>query len=145
MGKQRKRRGDQLSLAGFGIRLLVALALVLLTYNPAGVSWFHWVRADLPGITPLVALAGVALLIGWTIYVRATLRSLGALGLTLAFAFFGILLWLVIDVGIVPADSVESITWIVLVLLSLVLAVGISWSHVRRRMTGQVDTDELET
>jgi hypothetical protein len=144
MGKQRKRRGDQLSLAGFGIRLLVALALVLLTYNPAGVSWFHWVRADLPGITPLVALAGVALLIGWTIYVRATLRSLGALGLTLAFAFFGILLWLVIDVGIVPADSVESITWIVLVLLSLVLAVGISWSHVRRRMTGQVDTDELE-
>jgi hypothetical protein len=144
MGKQRKNRGDQMGLAGFGIRLLVALLLVLLTYNPAGVSWFHWLRADLPGITPLVALAGIALLIGWTIYVRATLRSLGALGLTLAFAFFGVLLWLVIDVGIVPADSVESITWIVLVLLSLVMAVGISWSHVRRRMTGQVDTDELE-
>ncbi|MGB5210140.1 MAG: DUF6524 family protein [Gammaproteobacteria bacterium] len=141
----KRRRGDQFSFAGFSIRLLVALVLVLLTYNPTGISWFHWVRADLPGITPMVALSGVALLIGWTIYARATLRSLGALGLTLAFAFFGVLLWVVIDAGIVPADSVESITWIVLILLALVLAVGISWSHVRRRMTGQVDTDELET
>ena len=25
-----------------------------------------------------------------------------------------------------------------------ILAVGISWSHIRRRMTGQVDVDEVE-
>jgi hypothetical protein len=25
-----------------------------------------------------------------------------------------------------------------------ILAIGISWSHIRRRMTGQVDVDEVE-
>ena len=75
---------------------------------------------------------------------RPLVAVLAAVGLILAFAFFGALLWLVIDAGIVPTDSVEAITWIVLVLLALVLAVGISWSHVRRRLTGQYDTDELE-
>lgn len=144
MGKKAGGRRQDFGPAGFFIRLAAALLLVILSYNPTGISWFHWLRADLPGITPLVALAGIALLIGWTIYIRATLRSLGALGLILAFAFFGALLWLVIDAGIVPTDSVEAITWIVLALLSLVLAVGISWSHVRRRLTGQYDTDELE-
>jgi hypothetical protein len=144
MGKKGGGKRQDFGPGGFFIRLVAALLLVFLSYNPSGISWFHWVRADLPGITPLVALSGIALLIGWTIYIRATLRSLGTLGLILAFAFFGALLWLVIDAGIVPADSVEAITWIVLVLLSLVLAVGISWSHVRRRLTGQYDTDELE-
>lgn len=144
MGKKSKDKRRDFGPAGFAIRLVLALVLVLLSYNPTGISWFHWLRADLPGITPLVALAGIALLIGWVIYIRATLRSLGALGLILAFAFFGAVLWLVIDAGIVPTDSVESITWIVLWLLSLVLAVGISWSHVRRRLTGQYDTDELD-
>ncbi|MGD8978289.1 MAG: DUF6524 family protein [Gammaproteobacteria bacterium] len=144
MGKKDAERRRDFGPASFAIRLIVALLLVLLSYNPTGISWFDWLQADLPGITPLVALTGVALLIGWVIYIRATLRSLGTLGLILAFAFFGALLWLVIDAGIVPADSVEAITWIVLVLLSLVMAVGISWSHVRRRLTGQYDTDELD-
>ena len=144
MGKKRGERRQDFGPAGFLLRLVAALALVILSYNPTGISWFDWLQADLPGITPLVALAGIVLLIGWVIYIRATLRSLGTLGLILAFAFFGALLWLVIDAGIVPADSVEAITWIVLVLLSLVMAVGISWSHVRRRLTGQYDTDELD-
>jgi hypothetical protein len=135
---------DKFTFVSFLWRLLASLALILLTYNPAGVSWFHWARADLPGVTPLMALSGLALLIGWTVYVRATVRSLGALGLFLAFAFFGTLIWLVVDVGLVPVDSVKAVTWLVLVLLAAVLAVGVSWSHVRRRLSGQVDTDEIE-
>jgi Family of unknown function (DUF6524) len=33
---------------------------------------------------------------------------------------------------------------VVLVILSLILAVGMSWSHIRRRMSGQVDVDEKD-
>lgn len=136
---------QQFTIGSFFLRLLAALALTFLTYNPTGYSWFHWARADLPGVTPLMALSGVALVIGWTVYVRATLRSLGALGLILAFAFFGTLIWLVVDVGLVPADSVTAVTWLVLTLLASVLAVGLSWSHIRRRLSGQVDMDEVES
>ena len=87
---------------------------------------------------------GVVLLIGWTIYLRATLRSLGPFGLVLAVAFFGTLVWLLVDTGLIPANSVRAITYIVLVIISGVLAVGVSWSHVRRRITGQADVDEVD-
>jgi len=136
---------QKFTVGSFLLRLAASVTLIFLTYNPTGYSWFHWARADLPGVTPLMALSGVALVIGWTVYVRATVRSLGALGLFLAFAFFGTLMWLVVDVGLIPADSVTAVTWLVLALLAAVLAVGLSWSHVRRRLSGQVDTDELES
>ena len=87
---------------------------------------------------------GILLIIGWVIFLRATLRSLGALGLILTFAFFGTLLWLVIDLGWVPADSMRIIVYAILAILSTVLGVGMSWSHIRRRISGQVDVDEVD-
>jgi hypothetical protein len=133
-----------LTWAGFLMRLVAALVLVFSTYNPSGWSYFHWVTENPPNIDPMMALAGIVLIIGWAIFLRATGRSLGAFGLILATAFFGTLLWLLIDWNIVPADSIDAITYIVLVILSGILAIGVSWSHVRRRLTGQVDVDEIE-
>ena len=129
---------------GILLRFVVAIILVFATYNPTDYSYYDWFRNMLPGIDPLVIFAGVVLLIGWTIFLRATVRSLGAFGLLLAFAFFGTLIWLLIFWDLVPADSVTAITYIVLVVISGVLATGISWSHIRRRMTGQVDVDDVE-
>lgn len=130
---------------GFLLRFLAAVVLVFTTYNPDGYSYFHWVRGNFEDGLPLKAFAGVVLLIGWTVFIRATLRSLGAFGLLLAFAFFGTLIWLIVYYGLVPADSSRALTYITLVVMCGVLATGVSWSHVRRRITGQVDTDELDT
>lgn len=129
---------------GILVRFLFALVLVFCTYNPTEYSYYHWVVRHLPDYSVLKIFLGVVLVIGWTIFIRATLRSLGAVGLTLAFAFFGTLLWLIVDVGLVPADSVTALTYIVLVMLSGVLAVGMSWSHIRRRMSGQADIDDVD-
>ncbi len=133
-----------LTLGGFGLRLLFALLLVFLTYNPEGYSYNHWALLSLPDISPIKAFIGVALLIAWVIYLRATLHSLGALGLVLATAFFGTLIWVLVSSGLVPADSARSVAYIVETVLCLVLAIGISWSHVRRRMTGQLDVDDAD-
>jgi Family of unknown function (DUF6524) len=129
---------------GFLLRFLAAFVLVFSTYNPSGYSYYHWVSRNLTEPSPLMALAGILLLIGWTIYLRATARSLGVFGLLLAAAFFGTLLWLVIDWGLVRVDSVTAITYIILVIMCGVLAVGMSWSHIRRRMSGQFDVDDVE-
>jgi len=129
---------------GILIRFLVAAVLVFTTYNPDGFSYFHWVRDNLSEGLPLKAFAGVVLLIGWTVFIRATLRSLGPVGLFLALAFFGALVWLIVDAGIVSADSIKTLTYIVLVILCGVLATGMSWSHLRRRMSGQVDADDVD-
>ena len=128
----------------FVSRLIMALVLVFATYNPSGYSYFHWVKQHWGAFDPLVAFAGVVLLIGWVMFIRATARSLGLLGILLAAGFFGTLLWLVIDRGWLAADNLQLITYIVLVLLSAILAVGMSWSHIRRRLTGQLDVDEVD-
>jgi hypothetical protein len=135
---------EKITSSGVGIRFFAAAVLVFCTYNPEGVSYYHWISGSLEEISVLQIFVGVVLLIGWAIYIRATLNSLGAIGLILALAFFGTLAWLVVDLQIVPADSVRSVTYLILVALCGVLTAGVSWSHIRRRITGQVDVDDLE-
>jgi hypothetical protein len=134
---------------GFGwdsfiVRFVFAIVVVFATYNPEGTSYFHWVYTALPAFSVLKAFIGVVLLIGWIILIRATLGSIGFLGSLLAAAFFGLAMWLIIDVFGLTADSYRVITYIVEIMLASVLSVGVSWSHIRRRISGQVDTDELE-
>jgi membrane protein DedA with SNARE-associated domain len=70
--------------------------------------------------------------------------SMGWLGITLGAALFGCLVWLMVDQGWLSLDSEGMIAWVVLVILSLILATGMSWSHIRRRMSGQFDVDEKD-
>lgn len=130
---------------GFLIRLGVSLALVLTTFNPSGYSYFHWLKASLPGsISALQAFSGVIMLIGWVMFIRAGRRSLGFIGLVLASAFFATLFWLLMDWGLLAAENIDAVTWLVEILLAGVLAIGMSWSHIRRRMSGQVDVDDTD-
>jgi len=51
----------------------------------------------------------------------------------------------VVDWGWIAPENRKVISYIIMTLLSAVLAVGMSWSHIRRRLTGQADVDDLET
>ena len=130
------------TLVSFLLRFLFALALVFLTYNPSGYSWVGWLLSD---TAPVYKVAGgVVLLIGWVMFLRATWRSLGAIGTILALAFFAVIIWLFYHWGFFELDDIATIEWLLLFVLSGVLAVGMSWSHVRRKLSGQYDTDEIE-
>ena len=133
-----------ITIQGFLLRFLFALILVMLTYNPSGYSYSHWLQNDFSNFGPLLGVAGISLIIGWVIYIRATLRSLGTLGLILAILFFSAIIWLFIDWGWLGLNNVTAMSWVILVLLSAVLAVGISWSHIRRKISGQVDADDVD-
>ncbi|MBD3633466.1 MAG: hypothetical protein HUJ23_00980 [Methylophaga sp.] len=132
---------------GFMWRFIFALALVFITYNPSGLSYYHWLKSGLGEgelLTPPFAMVSVVLLIGWTIYLRATFRSLGGFGLLLAIAFFAIVIWWLVDLGLLGINNVSVFSYIVLFLLAAVLAVGMSWSHIRRRLSGQADMDDVD-
>lgn len=135
---------NQFTWVNFFSRFCFAVTLVFASYNPAGLSYYHWAFENIPNITPLMALTGLILLIGWVIFIRATLRSLGVIGITLAVAFFGVLFWMIIDWGIIPADNTAAVTYIAQTILCFILATGMSWSHVRRRISGQVDADDVD-
>ena len=135
---------------GILVRFLVALALVFSTYNPHSWSYFDWVQSYLNPVgeiktsLPLLLFVGIILLIVWTIYIRATMRSLWMFGLILAAAFFGVLLWLAIDFIPSLAEDMKVIIDLVLVVFAVILATGITWSHMRRRITGQSDVDDVD-
>ena len=124
-------------------RWLFAILLVFGTYNPTGYSYVDWVMAE-SGVTPVIAIVGLLLLTGWIIFLRATFLSMGWLGIVLGAALLGCIVWLFVDIGWLNLKDVGVMSWVVLVIVSLLLAVGMSWSHIRRRLTGQVDTDDVE-
>lgn len=130
--------------SGVALRFLFALLLVLLSYNPSGYSFFHWVYNNLNHITPYIVIAGLILLIGWGIYIKATLNSLGLLGVLMLAALFACLVWLFVYWGFLSVNNISAMAWVIEVLLAALLAVGMCWSHFTRRMSGQVDVDEIE-
>lgn len=132
------------SAAGIGFRFLFALLLVLCTYNPSGYSYFHWLHNNLHSLTPYIALAGLGLIIGWAIYLKATLNSLGLIGILLSSAFFACLVWLFVYWKILDLHNASAMAWVVEILLAILLALGMCWSHFSRRLSGQIDVDEIE-
>jgi hypothetical protein len=136
--------------AGLLLRVIGALVLVYATFNPTGRSYFHWALGPLIGIgapsggsTALKFLVGIVLLIGWVVVLQATRRSIGIAGALLALALCGGLIWLLVEQHVVSPTGSAAIAHIALIAISLVLGVGMSWSLVSRRLTGQVDTDRV--
>ena len=127
---------------GILLRVFFALALVLVTFNPTGWSYHHWAMRDLGAFSPAKALAGALLLCAWVLYLRAAFHALGRLGVALAALVFAAFVWLLADWGWLDPQQPRVFAWIVLVALGLVLGIGLSWSILRRRLTGQVDLEE---
>jgi hypothetical protein len=127
--------------SGLGVlwRVALAMVLVLATYNPTGYSYFHWALTDFSTFSAVKALAGALLLAGWVFYLRTGLSSLGWLGVILLLLILGALVWLLAEQKILDPQQPGVVSWVVLVVVGLILGIGMSWSLVRQRLTGQVD------
>ena len=134
---------QKISALGIVVRFIVAVALVTLTWNPSDINFFDWAIANWAELKPVIVFVGLVLLIAWIVFLRATTRSLGPIGMVLAVALAGSILWLILDYGLVDPANRQTLSWVVLILLSAILAAGMSWSHLRRRMAGQTDVDDI--
>ena len=135
---------DRFSWGSLALRILAALVLVFATYNAEGWSYYHWALAPLAsgaGFNALKFLAGILLVVAWVVFLQATRRSIGIMGAVLVTAVCGGVIWLLIDYNVVSASSTRGLTRVILIAVAVVLGVGMSWSHLSRRITGQGDTD----
>ena len=128
----------------FLIRWIVAFVLLALTWNPTPYNYITWARANAQAELPLAVLGGLLLLVGYIIYLRATLRSIGPLGMVLVAAVFAALIWVLIDMGLLATGNSVVNQWLGILVSSLVLGVGLSWSIFRRRISGQADVDDVD-
>ncbi len=139
-----RRASREFNLLSFVWRFLASLLLVMVTYNPTRYSYVAWLRAATPEnpLGPEHFVVGVVLVIGWVILLAATQRSLGTFGLLLGGALLGGVVWMLTDIGWLNVSTVSSATWVGLFCVAALLAVGLSWSHVWRRLTGQFEVDD---
>ena len=129
---------------GMFLRWLFAFGLLSATYNPTEYNYARWVGTYGSENLSIAVLIGLLLLVGYIIYLRATLRSIGAFGMGLVLAIVAALLWVLYDFGWLRLENRSFNLWLGIVALSLVLGVGLSWSHVRRKLSGQSDMDDVD-
>ncbi|HZL94396.1 MAG TPA: DUF6524 family protein, partial [Vicinamibacterales bacterium] len=125
-------------------RFVASLVLVLATYNPTAYSYYGWLTTAFAngGLGPEHFVVGMLLLGGWAMLIIATRNSLGIGGFFVVAAVIGGIVWWLTDIGLVGVQSVSALTWVILFSLSLLLAIGLSWSHIWRRVTGQYEVDD---
>lgn len=122
-------------------RIALAVVLVLATWNPSRWSYVEWALRDRSTFDAVKAFFGVLLLGGWVFCVRSAWVSLGAVGLVLVAALLATIVWMLVQFGLVQAGTTQAFVWIVLVAVGIALGIGLSWSKVRQRATGQVEVD----
>ena len=130
-----------LSLGGVALRVGLAVLLVLATLNPTRWNYLRWATDSIEGFGPEKLIAGLLLAAAWVLYVRAAMQSIGLVGSALIAAIVGAFVWLAIDKDWLDPGNTDALMWIGLVALGLLLGIGLSWSHFRRRITGQVDVE----
>lgn len=126
------------------LRWVFAFMLLALTYNPTQWNYVRWTMDNYLEEQPLAVLLGLLLVIWYIIYLRATLRSIGGFGMFLVLAVVAALVWVLYDWGMLNLENPDLNTWIAILALSIVLGIGLSWSIVRRMLSGQVDMDNVD-
>jgi len=127
-------------------RWLASLVLVFATWNPSGHSWLHWVLGSLSAsqLGAIHFLTGAVLVAGWAIFMVATRRSLGNMGMIIVLLLVGCFLWFLSEIGLLRAQSATAVIWLAQFALATLLAVGLSWSLIWRRLSGQLEVDDSD-
>ncbi|TDK43126.1 DUF6524 family protein [Antarcticimicrobium luteum] len=129
---------------GLFLRWLFAFALLALTYNPTPWNYVRWSLGHYSAYLSVTVLMGLILMIGYIVYLRATLRSIGGFGMALVLAVVLALLWVLHDFGLLALSNHDLNVWLGILALSAVLGIGLGWSQVRRRLSGQADIDDID-
>jgi len=128
----------------FFIRWLFTIFIVFATYNPTGVSYYHWVTSGEAPFT-MFATTGIFLLGVYAFLIRATWRSMKIVGITLCIGFFTFLNFMLVDLGVIEVTATWVISVMVLITIASTLSIGVSFSAVRARIAGQIDSDDVGT
>lgn len=128
---------------GFFWRWIAAVILVLGTFNPTDISFVAWLTEN-DAAASVKVLAAVAVVILYAVFLRATWYSLGIFGTLALIALFGAAIWVLADFGLLDVARGSAVTWIGLIAIATILAIGFTWSKTRARLTGQVDVDSDE-
>ncbi|AWK86926.1 DUF6524 family protein [Azospirillum thermophilum] len=131
-----------LTIPGYLVRLLIAMLVIFGSYNPSGYSYYHWLHVEI-GDWALKLFVGLVLLILFYLQIRAMWRSMRFVGTTTLSAIIATSVWLASDLGLVDLSDDTARILVVQVALAILLGTGFCWSHIRYRLSGQVDSENI--
>lgn len=128
--------------AGFVVRILFACFLIFGIYNPFQYSYYHWVvNYEGEGVTKL--FAGLVLAFLLFIHLQATWRSMRLIGVSLVMLVTAAAGWVLADYEVIDLSDPTVFSLAMLTGIAVVLGAGQSWSLIRYRLSGQVDSQSL--
>jgi hypothetical protein len=128
----------------FLVRFLLSLALVFSTYNPTGYSFYHWVTDFGEGLLSVKAIVALALAMIYYAIFRVVFAAFRRSGLVVAglaaVLFVGGLASVVVPRRSQPHWHFNILVgqYVILCVVAIVIAVGVSWSHLIEQLTGQL-------
>lgn len=121
----------------FVIRFVLCLFIVFATYNPSGLSWWHWVK-DTEGMWPYKTFSGILVVIAYSVILMVSRKAFDLLGLLLVSGLAASAVWIVFDLELFSPYTDAVVTVIYEVAIATVMAMGLSYSHIRSQLSGQV-------
>ncbi len=118
--------------------------LVLGTYNPSGISIWHWLSqaADWGSMWPVYVVVGLVLIGLWLLFLTSIRKSMSIGGISLIVMIVGLLCYLPVHFQAMNVNQ-SSITWLALCGLIVVVGFGGSFSRIRFHLFGQRSVDTV--
>jgi len=118
--------------------------LVLGTYNPSGVSVWHWLSqaADWRGMWPVYVVVALILVGLWLLFLTAIRKSMSLGGISLIVLIVALLCYLPVHFHAVNVNQ-NSISWLALCGLIVVVGFGGSWARIWFYLFGQRSVDTV--
>lgn len=91
----------------------------------------------------MVCVVGVALLAVYVFLFRSTWRSIKLTGILIGSVFMVLFNLMLVDLGFVTIDTGSIVVVMALASVSTILSVGMSFSAIRARLAGQIDSDDV--
>ena len=124
-----------MTFGGIVVRLLACVALVFGTWNPTGYSFLGWLGG--PGDLAPKAAAFAAMVALYVLFVRIAWLSLGPAGAAGGLAVLVSFCFSLSEFDLVDLGRPQTRAYLSLGGAAILLAAGVAWSLVKRRVTGQ--------
>ena len=128
---------------GLFVRFLAVMFLVAATYNPSGYSYWHWAFRGDGSDWALKIFLGLLIIFGYVVCVYATWRSMRIMLSVPMILLIAACLWLLSDWGVIDFSDWLQRTLALETALVVLLATGVSFSLIRYRLSGQLDSRTL--
>ncbi|MEJ0019338.1 MAG: DUF6524 family protein [Acetobacteraceae bacterium] len=122
------------------VRMLAVLFLVAATYNPSGYSYWHWAFRGDASNWALKIFLGLLIIFGFVFCIYATWRSMRILLSVPLILLIAACLWLLADWGVLDLSDWLQRTLALEAALVVLLGTGVSFSLIRYRLSGQLDS-----